>query len=1000
MKRFIKLILIGQILFLNPSQSLFPFQNPSFPDQKPDFRDKHSQYFKQGKKFKLQGDYEKSIQSFIKAFSLAQKNNDIENEVESLIQLGVLNWNTGQLDKSFDYYQEALSLAEKGRISEKKEELQHYLQIYDLYQSGKDHRSRGKYQESIENFEKAIESSREIASKEHEVKCLRQLSVTYSEINDIDKLLSLSKKALKIAKKINHKKEEGRILYNIGLYYDAIDNYSKALLHYEEALKIARKLREYDDQSNCLNNISNIYIHLGNYEKALNHLNSILKLDQEKLKEDAYVAMDLNNIGVTYQKKALHSNNKDDLPHAFTSFKESLKIAKKIKDVKTEIQALTNMGMVKIDLEAYPDALRYFHIGLEKAQDTQDKEEIANILINIGIVYSLEEKYDLSVEYFQKAIGTASEIRGDKTLWEAYFEIANAYRKQNDYQKSLRNYKKSIFHLEKIRSKIQLEELKASYMGTDKRIDTYYNLIDLLVRLDKSEPGEGHNIEAFHYMEKAKARAFLDRLEVSQVNIYQGVDAKLLNREKEIMKEISDINTTLLKRRLDLEQKKEIDNQIKLREEQLEAIRREIRISSPSYADLKDPEIISLEQAQEQLHDKETAFFEYSIGKKKSYAFVITKKGLEIFPLPSTEEIQANVNEYLMTITDRENKDFHLGYELFCTLVLPGLENNIHKLIFIPDDILHYLPFETLISQKNENRWLIKDYRVSYAPSISSLHGIIQREGLNGQRPQKDMLAFGDPFFGPDEEQEASRQALTDFSSASSSSFSRLKYSGLEIEKIAALFKKAKINVFKREEATEDQLKKLNLSDYKILHLATHCLIDNKKPARSSIIFSLADTSTEDGFLQMREIFNLKLNSDLVSLSACETGLGQFIRGEGIEGLSRAFFYAGASSVLMSLWAVHDQATSQFMERYYFHLRSSNSIMDSLHKTKLEMIGSDVVSHPYYWAGFVVTGKSDRIIFPSAAKKLIAVTLFVLMAIVLISLIISKKLFKSSRLSF
>ncbi|GAG02930.1 unnamed protein product, partial [marine sediment metagenome] len=266
----------------------------------------------------------------------------------------------------------------------------------------------------------------------------------------------------------------------------------------------------------------------------------------------------LNNIGVTYQKKALHSDNKDDLYNALESFEESLKIATKIKDVKTEIQALTNMGMVKIDLEDYPEALRYFNLGLEKAGNTQDKEEIANILVNIGIVYSKQKKHDLSIEYFQKAIDTASEIKGDKILWEAYFEIANSFMKQNNYQKSLENYKKSISHLEKIRSKIQLEELKASYLGTDKRIDTYYNMIDLLVQFDKSEPEKGHDIEAFHYMEKAKARAFLDRLEVSQVNIYQGVDTELLNQEKELMKEISNINTTLLKPGIDLEQKKKI----------------------------------------------------------------------------------------------------------------------------------------------------------------------------------------------------------------------------------------------------------------------------------------------------------------------------------------------------------------------------------------------------------------------------------------------------------
>ncbi len=146
----------------------------------------------------------------------------------------------------------------------------------------------------------------------------------------------------------------------------------------------------------------------------------------------------------------------------------------------------------------------------------------------------------------------------------------------------------------------------------------------------------------------------------------------------------------------------------------------------------------------------------------------------------------------------------------------------------------------------------------------------------------------------------------------------------------------------------------------------------------------------------MREVFNLKLNADLITLSSCQTGLGQFIKGEGIEGLSRAFFYAGASSTLISLWAVHDQATSQFMERYYFHLRSSNSIMDALHKTKLEMIDSEILSHPYYWAGFIVTGNSDKIIYPSTSKRLIVIIFVLCLATVISYLIISKKFFRTS----
>jgi tetratricopeptide (TPR) repeat protein len=323
MKDLIRLIIAAQILFFSFNQALFPFQDPSSATQKSAFKDNSSEYLKQGENFKLQGNYEKSIHYFIKALNLAQKNKDKKNEIKSLIQLGVLYWNIGQLDKSIDIYQKALSLAEKTGIFEKKAEIHNCIQIYELYQAGKDQRSRAECQKSIENFEMAIELSREIASKEHEVKCLRQLSVTYAEINDIDKLFSTSKDALKIARELKHKKAEGRCLFIIGYYYDAIDNYSQALLHYEEALRISRIFKEYFDESTCLTNISQIYIHLGNYDKALEYLKEVLRIDKQ-LEEDAYVAIDLNNIGVTYQKKALYSDNKDDFHNALAFLKESL----------------------------------------------------------------------------------------------------------------------------------------------------------------------------------------------------------------------------------------------------------------------------------------------------------------------------------------------------------------------------------------------------------------------------------------------------------------------------------------------------------------------------------------------------------------------------------------------------------------------------------------------------------------------------------------------------
>jgi len=232
-----------------------------------------------------------------------------------------------------------------------------------------------------------------------------------------------------------------------------------------------------------------------------------------------------------------------------------------------------------------------------------------------------------------------------------------------------------------------------------------------------------------------------------------------------------------------------------------------------------------------------------------------------------------------------------------------------------------------------------------------------------------DILAFGDPFFGPWEAGDNGSDVFQKYYTSDAFNFFRLKYSGFEIDKISSLFKERKRKIFRREQANKEQLINHNLDDYKIIHFATHSIIDENIPARSSIVLSLDEDLTQDGFLQMREIYNLKLDSDLVTLSSCQTGLGEFIKGEGIEGINRAFFYAGTSSVLMSLWAVNDQASYQLMERFYFHLHSSESIMSALRKAKLELINSNTLSHPYYWAGFIVSGKADEVIFTPSINK-------------------------------
>jgi tetratricopeptide (TPR) repeat protein len=955
------------LLFFSPF-FVFSLETGNFPIQ-----DKYASLVSSGEQSRLRGDFDLSIQCFEEILALANSMDDVSGQVQALKELGLLFWNIGQIDKSTKSFQEALFLTDKS-MPEDKKELRNKIDISTFYKDGKRYRNQSQFQNSITSFTLAVALAQKINSREHLVKCFRQLGVTYWEMKNVDGFYKTTKQALELAKTIHHRIEEGRCSYNIGLYFNEIHDYSQALKHYEDALSIFQEMNKISDESNCLVNISDIYIQLGNYEKALQNLTDVLIIDRQ-IDEDLYVAMDLNNIGVIYRKKGLQAGKSEDLLKALTAFEESLFISRQIQEKKVEVQCLNNMGTVYTDLNKYSEALRYMFMGLEIAQGLRDEEEVATILLNMGTVHAKQGRFEQAAEVFDKAIELAYQINEKSILWEAHAKAGLVFKEMNNFGAALDHFNKSIELIEDIRSKIHLEELKASYFGSDERIDSYYNLVDLFYHMSQEYPDQNHLKHAFETMEKAKARVFLDRLELSRIEFGRDVNPDLLDKEDELMGEISNINAALIKSGLDQEQKQEQLNKLDEFEQELETLNRKIRLNSPEYANLKYPQSVSFEEAQASLPDGSTAYFAYCIGKDCSYAFVITRDKIKVFPLPPADMLREDVKDYLQIITDKNRLNFKLGFELFSLLVQPGLDYGVNRIIFIPDDILHFLPFETLLTQKDNLRWLVQDYRVSYVPSITSYREILLRK--KGKNRKKDILSFGNPDFGEYEGTKNSFANLSRDETRDDFRLNPLKYSQLEVDKIAALFKKNRRDIYTKEKATETTLKRAALMDYKIIHFATHGLIDNRNPVRSSIVLSLKDQSSEDGFLQMREVFDLKLDADLVTLSACQTGLGQFIKGEGIEGINRAFFFAGASSVLMSLWSVNDQASYQFMHRFYAHLRSADSIVDALRRSKIEMINSEALSHPFYWAGFIVSGKADKVLFFSGrSKKVFPAVLF------------------------
>jgi CHAT domain-containing protein len=297
-------------------------------------------------------------------------------------------------------------------------------------------------------------------------------------------------------------------------------------------------------------------------------------------------------------------------------------------------------------------------------------------------------------------------------------------------------------------------------------------------------------------------------------------------------------------------------------------------------------------------------------------------------------------------------------------------------LVIVPDGILHYLPFEVLLPPDRRRAaaldvaqlpYLVREYTISYAPSASVLAGL-PAERDRGETPSRALLAVADPIYAAPEAKDLGLLALSlrrALGESSAGRLPRLAESRREVERIAALYAKPETRLLLGEEAREERLKgSKELRHYRILHFAVHTVLNEARPRYSGLVLSApAAASEEDGLLQVDEIFNLKLQADLVVLSACESGLGKTVHGEGIVGLARAFFYAGTSALVVSLWKVADHSTAELMARFYRYLQDPRrDKAAALRAAQLDLIRAGRFAHPYYWAPFVLLGRPSAIV--------------------------------------
>jgi CHAT domain-containing protein/tetratricopeptide (TPR) repeat protein len=613
------------------------------------------------------------------------------------------------------------------------------------------------------------------------------------------------------------------------------------------------------------------------------------------------------------------------------------------------------------------------HETLENAlviyQETGNKEGELKVRCALADCHRSSGQNRLAIEEAQQAdraakllaeatSSDAGRVRLRKLRWTTALALARAQLAVGQQEDARKSYLQVISAIEGIWISLTIATDAGAIAFGEQRQIPYRELVNLLIEQRKLD-------EAYNRMEQSKSRTTLGLIEARHRADVQK-PASQIGTLHDLAQKIASKRTRLFSASLTSKERAKIEREL----EEAELAREEAKANAEmEETTLKWARALELGKIQEKLKQNENCVLEFFLGEPHSYAWIISSDNLDFITLPGRKEIENKVEEYLKLITEKPNK-LRLDQDItkqrdqagkLADFLLGDAIKQItdhKKLLIVPDGILYYLPFEALI---HKGKYLLEDYEISYMPAASMLGSEPDLKSSSTEQGKMELLAFGDSVFRQESNASATRgrqqikPALRAFQDFRLSALPRTRD---EVDEIANLFHQDQRKVYLGAASTEEAFKAEPLRRYKRIHIASHSLVDQEHPSRSAVLFSLDKDPSEDGFLEVSEIADLDLDCDLVVLSACQTGQGQLVAGEGVIGLSRAFFHAGARSVVVSLWNVSDSSTSQFMKSFYKNLFNGAGNAAALREAKLEMMkGGKERQHPYHWAPFVLVGR-------------------------------------------
>lgn len=931
------------------------------------------------------------LQTLFVSAAFSQSVEDGDRLFEEGDSLYVKAQSDDDLRKAVSKFQQALQIFERHNIPGKISEACNSLGII--------YRRWGQYGEAKRYFEKSLEQCQKTSNRMGEAQALQNIAQTLSDLGLHDKALASAQKAVEISKQIKDAEGAalsqhivGNVNYNRGDYLASVQALKDAQEFYERKADVSRRGR-------VLNDIGDAYTKAGRYKEALEALemsHELLKESKDLIDEGAV----LSNIGVVYE-------NFGDFNRAADYYSRALSHTKKLKNPGAQGEILINLGNVKRQQGKSAAAIKYYQDCVAVYQTHNmptnlPKDMIANIYLDNGEIrkaaplvkeagynrslarlHMAGDDYNKAREYYEKTARDAELKHNSSDLFIGYTGLGMASEALGQNEEAVDYFRKAIDATEESRVGLTQPGEKENFfsvrVGGFKRTDPYKGLARVLLKLNRKE-------EALKWSEYTKARLFSEALSKQSGNSIPSIPESVLLDDEKLNAEFAAV---LTKRQEAYEKNNKdvvntIDSEVKSARSRLDTHKNTLRARFPLFAATRYPEPMELKDID--LRADEWALV-YDVSDAGVIIYLLNgRKLVQVFFNPiSQKELASLVERYLEPLRINSEADFdklkkfnlEAGRKISQTLlhdVLQYLPANVPVKI-VPDDCLELMPFEMLVLNskgaiKSDNglpyisgaEFFADRNPVSYFQSLTALTlaRTVKSRGASGDR----LLVMADPVFDRKETQQERRSslmvAMEDSDPACQTRPQRLERTRDLATDLASRFG-VKVDIFQRLDASKAiLLNKIapHLDRYESIVFATHGYFSPGNPLiREPILLLTMLPKCTDGYLYQSEVLGLKMKANVVALTACQTGTGKFVPGEGVMSMGRAFQYAGASSVLMSLWNVHEKASVDLVGSFFRHVQAGKNRLEAL-KSAREDIQNKGYKHPYFWSAFILVGET------------------------------------------